>query len=83
MSSKLKPCPYCGKEAILISHISRGGLFEREICCVDRYGLPEEIKGKRCLAIPSITRYEETEEEAEKAVIEAWNTRAKADKERE
>ena len=43
--TELKPCPFCGKEAILYAYNERNGRFKYEISCVDRYALPEEIKG--------------------------------------
>jgi len=72
---KLKPCPFCGKEAINYSPRQSGGLYECEISCRDRYATFDEIKGKRCLVSPSVIRYSDNLREAKEKVIKAWNTR--------
>ena len=74
--TELKPCPYCGKEAILYDELRRrNGRFRLEISCIDRYALPEEIEGERCFVSPCVSRMGEIKEEVEQAVVEAWNTR--------
>ena len=60
--AELKPCPFCGSEALLDEFTVRKG-FEACIVCTG------------CLAdMPTITY--DTEEEARNAAIEAWNRRA-------
>ena len=72
---ELKPCPYCGKEAVLYKTIQRGPLYECEISCIDRYAMDKEVKGNRCLVSPAVVRYRETLKEAVNTAVEAWNTR--------
>lgn len=59
--TKLKPCPFCGGEAVLESYNARKG-FEACIQC------------NGCTAyVPTITY--DTEEEAIEKAIKAWNRR--------
>lgn len=61
---ELKPCPFCGGEAVLESFTVRKG-YEAVIHC-----------NGSCLAnMPTITF--ETEEEANKRAVDTWNRRAK------
>jgi Lar family restriction alleviation protein len=62
MDGKLKPCPFCGGNAVMEPMKVRKG-FEAVIHCNDD-----------CLASICTITYE-TEQEAVKAVIEAWNRR--------
>lgn len=58
---ELKPCPFCGRGAVIETFKARKG-YEATILCTG------------CLAnMPTITY--DTEDEAEKKVIEAWNRR--------
>lgn len=59
---KLKPCPFCGGEALLELFTVRKG-YEANVVCSE------------CLVyMPTITY--DTEEEAEEAVMRDWNRRA-------
>ena len=57
----LKPCPFCGGEALFEPYKARKG-YEASIQCT------------QCLCGMSTITYD-TEEEAEKAVTDAWNRR--------
>lgn len=60
--SELKPCPFCGWEAMLEQARVRKGYESSVVCC-------------GCLVyMPTITY--DTQEEADEAAIEAWNRRA-------
>ena len=61
--SELKPCPFCGGEAVLEPYKSRKG-YEASIQC----------NGGCILHMVTITY--DTEEEAIEAVTTAWNRRA-------
>ena len=61
--NKLKPCPFCGGEAVLEPYKSRKG-YEANIQC----------NGGCILNMATITY--DTEEEAIEAVTNAWNRRA-------
>lgn len=61
--AELKPCPFCGGEAVLEPYKARKG-YEANIQC----------NGKCLLTMHTITY--DTEEEAIENVIEAWNRRA-------
>lgn len=64
--AELKPCPFCGGEALLEEFIVRKG-FEACIVCAD------------CLvSMPTITY--DTEKEARERAIEAWNKRTERPK---
>lgn len=63
---KLKPCPFCGGEALLNSYESRKGYDAYVECC-------------GCL-IQMITVTFDTKEEAEAKAISAWNRRANDEK---
>ena len=69
----LDPCPWCGKRPLLHRPRFDGLLYEGQISCIDKYRENEHIVGQRCLMMPNIIRYRETEEEVLKTVIEAWN----------
>lgn len=65
--AELKPCPFCGSDGLLERFSVRKG-FEAFVVCTG------------CLvSMPTITY--DTEEEAAKAAIEAWNRRAEDGKE--
>lgn len=58
----LKPCPFCGGEAVIENWLTRIG-FKAEISCT---GCLAWMPSKNC----------NTAEEAEKAAADAWNRRA-------
>lgn len=59
---ELKPCPFCGSEAMLESFKVRKGYEANVVCC-------------ECLVnMPTITY--DTEEEAIQAVVRDWDRRA-------
>ena len=62
MATELKPCPFCGGEALLEEFTVRKG-FEACVVC------------SGCLVtMPTITY--DTQKEATEAVVEDWNRRA-------
>ena len=62
--AELKPCPFCGGEAVLEENKVRKG-YEAAVSC-----------NGRCLAHMFSITYD-TEQEAVRAVAAAWNRRAK------
>ena len=60
--TELKPCPFCGGEAVLESYKSRKG-YEANIQC-----------NGGCLSLMRTITYD-TEGEAIEAVVNAWNRR--------
>jgi Lar family restriction alleviation protein len=69
-NKELKPCPFCGGEAVLEHFKSRKG-YEATIQC----------NGECVLYMSTITH--DTEEEAIEAVTKAWNRRAENETNRE
>ena len=61
--TELKPCPFCGGEAVLESYKARKG-YEANIQC-----------NGGCILYMSTITYD-SEEEAVEAVVNAWNRRA-------
>ena len=61
--NELKPCPFCGGEAVLEPYKARKG-YEANIQC-----------NGGCLALMRTITYD-TEEEAVNNVVKAWNRRA-------
>ena len=62
-NTELKPCPFCGGEAVLEPYKARKG-YEANIQC-----------NGGCLALMRTITYD-TEEEAIENVVKAWNRRA-------
>ena len=66
--AELKPCPFCGKSALLIRTIYR---HEQETYFV-KCGNFHDEQGNSCRVIPQTYEYK-----SEEHAIEAWNTRIK------